>query len=514
LEGVRSMIAYGYDVDVYLICAFELTPERQQLLQDALPPSVGLQVWDDAVPLTYNMKDIQPHTNSIMTINNANAKLEHHSRGLARQHRFVLKDKLHFYDAFVTFEDDMLVKGPHVKNYLDMTDHLAKLREQAPVTEPFRSPHLRNLRFSGPLTRHELERLIPGFVRVEVLLNETQSPIPPLAVQIPVDPEHLPPRRSNGSSSVTEDNNNNNTTNGTLSSMRLLQPVVVDASPCCHVSSNMATNSSQLPTAPSLHQLILWETQIVALGVRQMPPLCVQTIDNGDKPQSNMYSLDWVTLQRGTDPDDGLSDYWSGNDGYYRNDTVYWRPATYKRKYLNNQGGYIATQQQLVEWHTHICESGFLPPFDGDDYGNMDGLDLRDVEYWSGGIQLIDQCGLQRMINLDPHHFGSHILYHTANNKQVQLQHVKERFTRLDDLYGMLTTTRKNAERAMVELATTIQENTEQVVESANHNVSKCIVESPMCFPPLNQRGECIVEKALACLLGRSDQIYGETTAL
>ncbi|CAB9518110.1 expressed unknown protein [Seminavis robusta] len=414
-ESVSSMIAAGYHVDVYLISGFIMTPQRRFQLKDALPRQVGLEIWDDALPYNYNMKDFLNNNNKKRNniVINPNAKLEPHARGLARQHRFVLKDKLPYYDMFVSFEDDMLIKGSHIFNYQQMVQHLEQLRKQAP-TKHNNNPDMQQHLYFGKnsLTQNQLRRIIPGFMRVEAVLNETLTPIPPLAVSVPVDMEY--------------DDNNHTTTN-----------ITIDAAPCCHVSNE--TSSARLPAAPTSHQLIAWETQILPLGVRQMPPL----------PSNTNYTLDWVMLQRGTPG--ALPDYWSGNDGYYQNDTVYWRPQTLERKYVNNQGGYMATRQQLVEWHLEACQGGFLPPFsDVTTYGTMDGLDLRDVEYWSGGIQLIGLgCKLQRIINLDPTAFSRHILYHTANNKQEQLQGVRERFTRLDELWGMLNAVRKNAQRAM-----------------------------------------------------------------
>ena len=48
VDGVTSMINRGWAVDVYLICGFEtLSNERKQMIQNALPPNVGLEVWTD-----------------------------------------------------------------------------------------------------------------------------------------------------------------------------------------------------------------------------------------------------------------------------------------------------------------------------------------------------------------------------------------------------------------------------------------------------------------------------------
>ena len=314
--------------------------------------------------------------------------------------------------VFVSFEDDMLIKSEHLNNYLQMTKHLYQLRKQLPTT--LVDPQTSHWYFgNNSLTQSQLQRTIPGFIRVEAVLNNTQSRIPPLAVKVPVD----------------------------------LENETIDAAPCCHISVAMAHET--LPATPSSHDLVIWETQILPLGVRQMPTLMKQA--SSGHP-NNDFTLDWVLVQRGTPPPGLLPDYWSGNDGYYHNDAVNWRPKSMERKYINNQGGYMATKWQLVEWHIELCPDGFLPPFDSPTYGTMDGLDLRDVEYWSGGVQLtsrVNGCNLQRIVNLERTAFARHILYHTTNNKQVQLQSVRERFTRLDDLYGMLTSVRKNAQRAM-----------------------------------------------------------------
>ena len=508
-ESVYSLVESNkFDqVDVYLICGYVFNETRRVLLEAQLPSHVGLEVWDDALPYNYNMKDIR-HTK------NPKATIEPHTRGLARQHRFVLKDKLPYYDVFVNFEDDMLIHAEQVQQYLLMTNHLERLREQAPDDEDDiimknvgesdeeddkqknKRKHPKKKKLSkhhdpatkhyGPLTKQQLKQTIPGFVRVEVVLNETATPIPELQVKVPIDLTTVDDDDNDSFNDNNKDKNNN-----TTQQQQLERQIHIDPAPCCHVTDRMlrllntTTNTTTdysvsgkppMPKTPSVRQLITWEVQILPLGVRRMPPLhahgLLQNNDTNDNNNTTKatattintnttinnndpYHLDWVVLQRGNQPkpEHALGDYWSGNDGYYQNDTVDWRPASHERKYINNQGGYMATQRQLWEWHSELCAgSGFLPPFDGPVY-NMDGLDLRDVEYWSGGLQLATRnnaCNLQRIVDLHPTHFARHILYHTANNKQAQLQHVSERFTRLDELYGMLNAVRKNAQRAMI----------------------------------------------------------------
>lgn len=177
---------------------------------------------------------------------------------------------------------------------------------------------------------------------------------------------------------------------------------------------------------------MLWESTIQALGVRQMP------------------NQDWVALLRGPKFKNGLApnsmmgDYWSGRDGAFHETK---RPGPDARNNINNQGGWMATRKQIYNWHTRVCPGGFLPPFDPPHY-RFDGLDLRDVEWWSGGLSLVTYrhaCNMQRIVSLD--HFEQHLVYHTANNKQTQLSY--RRFTKASDLVGQLRTTAKNAEKAI-----------------------------------------------------------------
>ena len=144
-----------------------------------------------------------------------------------------------------------------------------------------------------------------------------------------------------------------------------------------------------------------------------------------------------------------IGDYWSGNDNYFGPNFA--RPDTKSFKYINNQGGWMATRTQIFEWHTKICPGGFLPPYDPGDY-NLDGLDMRNVEYWSGGMSLVTRehgCNLQRIISLDETKFSKSLLYHTANNKQRQLHGRRQMFVKINDLYGQLLTVVDNAKHEM-----------------------------------------------------------------
>ena len=71
-------------VDVYLILGFELSEQRYNYIRQHLPPGVGLQVWDDAIPLGYD--DGRPRKQHLVLPI---------TRTLARQHRFVIRVRKH-----------------------------------------------------------------------------------------------------------------------------------------------------------------------------------------------------------------------------------------------------------------------------------------------------------------------------------------------------------------------------------------------------------------------------------
>lgn len=109
----------------------------------------------------------------------------------------------------------------------------------------------------------------------------------------------------------------------------------------------------------------------------------------------------------------------------------------------------MATREQLWEWHTEICPGGFLPPYEAPHY-RFDGLDMRNVEWYSGGMQLSTvrhACNMQRIIAIDPKNFSKSLLYHSANNKQQQLasEGKREWFVKANTLLGQLNTIRKQA---------------------------------------------------------------------
>ena len=119
VDSVNSIVSYNNHVDVYLILGYTLRPERRQEILDRLPPGVGLEVWSEATPLGY-------------PDDSEKKSMELNTRALARQHRFVIKDKLQHYDLFMAWEDDIRITGAHVQQFLTMSAELKRLYDKAP----------------------------------------------------------------------------------------------------------------------------------------------------------------------------------------------------------------------------------------------------------------------------------------------------------------------------------------------------------------------------------------------
>jgi len=205
------------------------------------------------------------------------------------------------------------------------------------------------------------------------------------------------------------------------------------------------------------------------LGIRKLPDYLSSSSSSTEIAGGVVVpSWDWIVLQAGNSDDYYprsrlvIGDYWTGNDGYgkkyFQTDQ---RPDRIKSRYSNNQGGWMGTKRQIIEWHLQRCNGGFLPPYNEPVYP-WDGLDKRTVEYWSGGGHLfgVKSCNLQRIITLDPDGFSRHLLYHTSNNKQ-RASTVRRRFASqtVDELWGQLNAVRIHAqERMKRELSSSLQQ--------------------------------------------------------
>jgi len=346
VDGVTSMVDRGWEVDVYLICGFEtLLPSRRQMIQDALPHGVGLEVWTDAIPYYYVKKHNQE-------LKQPDQSIELAPHGLSRQHRFVVRDKLMEYDFFTAFEDDIRIMADHVVNFLEMSveiDRMRRAAEHSPdgkvhvehAAEDNRTRRGKSMDkatvgndvLEDPMTAEELRRLWPGFIRTEVLDTRGGEPHQLLGGAKPaLDDykwmENVPPSQEYEHTFGT-----------------------IDPNICCGVPPGRA----RTPDHPKKDDLLLWETDISAMGVRHYP------------------GVGWAAAMPVEDRAD-IGSYWSG-EGHTYNDPSMKRPRRVN-SLLGQQAGWMATRSQLLYFHEHACPGGFLPPFDGKDWVN-DSLQTR-----------------------------------------------------------------------------------------------------------------------------------------
>lgn len=92
------------------------------------------------------------------------------------------------YDLFSVFEDDMRITGGHIHHYLEISRELERLAEEAPDTLPDEDDYPKDTgSISRKLSKKQLRRMMPGFIRAEVLLDESKSPSQRDLDPIPVD---------------------------------------------------------------------------------------------------------------------------------------------------------------------------------------------------------------------------------------------------------------------------------------------------------------------------------------
>jgi hypothetical protein len=411
LESVENIMAdasHRYTVDVYLILGYNLSSERQNAIQSKLPNTVGLQIWNEAKPLNYDFQTKKTRFKWISEL----------PITLARQHRYVIKDKLPYYDFFLAFEDDMLITKDHIDLYRQFTSQVRQYKQPREQPESTASVNTKEQTWWGPLSDDVINRLRPGFLRVEVLTSEehkTQQDTGPI----------VPKGRAS----------------------RQLDPSI-----CCHHSNYVGLNGKLAPSYPRGDQLVIWETGIEGLYVRKMPA------------HYSSFLPDWVAVLP-IHGESGLarSSYWSGEKGALKpmNDTamsttrtakntVYKRPSPTLNDFFGQSAGWMTSQQEVLQLQTTLCRSSFLPPFDLPRY-QEDGMGITtdSVEYWSGGLQLYGQsCELQRVISLDPKNFSNHLIYHTANNKQKEIP--GKRLVLATTLLGQLHSVKETAEQDMM----------------------------------------------------------------
>ena len=261
VDSVNSMHSRGWHVDVYLVLGYgPFLPERRQMVRDSLPEGVGLEVWDDAIPLFY------ASTYAKRPREDQSLKLADHA--LSRQHRFVLRDKLQEYDFFSCFEDDMRIMDTHVINFLEMSADIRELYDRALSSKdgmvhvtskkqssmsPHRVRHKPNDKASvgndvvdDPISVDHIKRLFPGLLRVEVI---DRKPDHPLRVKGLMEKHRfvreVPPSTNAFPSNIS------------------LSPLK-----CCKEED---PPRGKMTAHPTIEDVVMWETNIQATGVRKYP---------------------------------------------------------------------------------------------------------------------------------------------------------------------------------------------------------------------------------------------------
>jgi len=268
------MTSRGWQVDVYLILGYpSLAPHRRQLIIDALPPNVGLEIWEDAIPLFYQ--------NSLNKRPKSDQAIIHGAHGLSRQHRYVLRDKLQYYDFFICFEDDMRITADHVMEFLELSNDIYQLygmassksngldgQQVAVVDQNSKNeksillpPVEKNRHKSNdgatvgndiihdPISIQHIKRLFPGLLRVEVLDRKEEENHPLRKVGVLDNhrfvKEHPPSR--NAFTTATHDNDDGKKRKS------LLDPTV-----CCDEND---PPRGKMTAHPTMEEVVMWESK-------------------------------------------------------------------------------------------------------------------------------------------------------------------------------------------------------------------------------------------------------------
>jgi hypothetical protein len=311
----------------------------------------------------------------------------------------VVKDLLPLYDFFLAFEDDMLIHKDHIEYHMEWMDKLRVMREETKArdeqgtndTSSISTDDDNDAWKTRELQSRQLQRLRPGFLRVEVSERYT-------TVGVPLG----------------------NISDVDVSDAMVSQAgAMINAARCCHRPKHLTLNPDHA-SKPNMtaNDLLLWETAVLGYGLRRL----------GD---------DWVGMLPGPKTPFRLSDYWSGR---VLNRTIAHRPRRGDPHFIAQSAGWMGSRREILEYND-LCEGGFLPPFD--EYP-QDGLFRNNVEFWSGGIQLWSgTCNIGRFVDLQQ--FDRHLLYHTSNNKQHSSL-TRKRLISVSVLLAQLLVVKKAAE--------------------------------------------------------------------
>ena len=367
------------EVDVYLIVSYVLDQDLELELRQALRPyGAGLEIWDDATPYGVSCQFNKPEecmTQKAGERRKYGPKSENRIQlggaQLARQHRYVIKDKLPYYDFFLAFEDDMLIQQSHVQQHIKWMKYIRELQSQEVTPKTGKSKDWRD-----PLSEEQLIRFRPGFIRVEVLQPGHRSLENSLT--FPMDGEG----------------------------------VTFDPTHCCvtdHINNDKTKESVEL---------MIWETTLLGQTVRSLEALPKDDI----RSKYDQGKTTWISLL-------AIQPHWFAPAAVWPGELMTPKPKAKPMEYsgaknLAQSAGWMASAREIIQLDQTLCKGGFVPPLQKNIYPD-DGFDGNNVEFWSGGIQMWSKkCSIQRFIPLDE--FDRHLLYHSSNNKQDRITKARQ----------------------------------------------------------------------------------------
>lgn len=74
-------------------------------------------------------------------------------------------------------------------------------------------------------------------------------------------------------------------------------------------------------------------------------------------------------------------------------------------------------------------------------------IDVESYSFFMNTGMINKQCFLNRILSLDARKFEQQLIYHTSNNKQRTIR--TEKFIRVQDFYGQITTVKESATHAV-----------------------------------------------------------------
>eukprot|EP00550_Attheya_septentrionalis_P009809 CAMPEP_0198283676 /NCGR_PEP_ID=MMETSP1449-20131203/3247_1 /TAXON_ID=420275 /ORGANISM="Attheya septentrionalis, Strain CCMP2084" /LENGTH=540 /DNA_ID=CAMNT_0043980401 /DNA_START=200 /DNA_END=1818 /DNA_ORIENTATION=+ len=427
-QSIQNMIKdpQHYHVDLFIILGYPLDRQHKKNIQKNLPEGTGLQFW--SIDEQDSVENDSENQDKLLA--------------LARHHRYVIKDNLEDYDFFLAMQDDIHVTATHMTQFRRLSQSFQKMAAEAASKEEAKETtavarqldnyaHPHQMNFYGDMSSKQLDRLLPGFLRVKLLTqyDEEQKEGGETSERLIVKAD---PYFENYSQPDQE------------------QPDVMerhfDPEPCCHFTHTLSGADPQLlPISPHMDDVGFWDTHIEALGVRQLP--------------LNKEGLDWITLQpkyfddmksqekhKGSSPDDTfIGAFWSGRNGTVANADAAIPPTQFTQAPL--QGGWMASREQILQWNNDDtkCQGNLLPPFL--DTTKKQRRYHNPVDFWLGGGQLFAAqsqggCALQHAVSLNPDDFSNHTMYHiTPHHEQSE----KDQIVRADTLFGQLNAVRKKA---------------------------------------------------------------------